>query len=432
MHKNKGVELTWNGKNKGKDQLPSYSTVKRQAIYPYVTQSSSVDFSEVLNYENKLLNGRIIKGNNLAVMADLLNRGYAKEFGLIYLDPPYFSQSNYTSQIKINGDKNSSLVKRRVFMDSWPSLREYLDYIWAVLKMCHSLLSDNGSLFVHVDWHVGHYIKVLLDEIFSPAHFVNEIIWCYGGGSNAKRHFHRKHDTIFWYSKGENYIFNPVYRPYTEKTKGRGLTKVKGPDYKLNKKGALMHDWWTDINKILSPTAYENLKFPTQKPLALLERIIKAASDEDSIIGDFFAGSGTTAAAAEKLERKWIVCDESNIAISTTYNRLVNNKARPFILETVNYTQEKPLKVSLNKDTKDLWTVTLPFEKERPIFFWEIGIKTTSGFNSLIQMTRKKVNSPDLRRQVTLKNFRQPGPGQFIVKAHDYQGDIHTHVIEFD
>lgn len=276
---------------------------------------------------------RLICGDNLAAMDLLFKEGCEGRIDLIYIDPPYFSRSRYSSRIEIRDKKAGYSFERQVFNDYWENgISSYLEHMYHRLVPMKKLLSENGSIFVHLDWHVSHYIKIILDELFSPARLVNEIVWCYGGGSGAKRHFHRKHDVILWYANGGDYIFNTQHRPYTPGTRERGLTRVKGERYRLNDEGASMQDWWTDINKILSPTAYENLKYPTQKPLALVLRILEAASHPGSLAADFYGGSGTTADACEKSGRRWISCDNSPIALHTTAHRLIQQGAGPFTI----------------------------------------------------------------------------------------------------
>ncbi|MEN6460020.1 MAG: site-specific DNA-methyltransferase [Syntrophomonas sp.] len=303
------------------------------------------------------ISNRMIQGDNLQIMQTLLEEGYEGLINLIYVDPPYFSDADYRSTIHLkNGDSQES-VERQAFKDTWKQgIDSYLDMLYPRLKLMKKLLTDNGSIFVHLDWHVSGYIKLLLDEIFSMDKMVNEIIWCYGGGSGAKRHFHRKHDTIFWYAKGDNYVFNPQYRPYTPGTLERGLTRVKGDKYNLHCEGALMQDWWPDINKILSPTAGENLKFPTQKPAALLHRIISTASKPGDLIADFFAGTGTTASVCTKLERKWIICDNSNLAIQTSKYRLTTTSL-PFKVQKIDNNLKE------EQDTNKLELLTPVIEK---------------------------------------------------------------------
>lgn len=424
------VHLDWAGK--GQNENTTMTQEKRplvslsaEKVYPYLLNDDYVELKEILP-ANNLTTGRLIKGANIDVMQALINTGYGGKLDLIYLDPPYFSASNYHSKLKVGSKDNPEIIKRQVFSDSWKGLEAYLSYIYKVLELSQKLLSNQGSIFVHLDWHASHYVKILLDEVFCMDNFINEIIWCYGGGSNAKRHLQRKHDNIFWYGKSEEYIFNPEYRPYTEKTKERGLTKVKGSKYVLREHGALMQDWWIDINKILSPTAYENLKFPTQKPLALINRIIKMASNEDSLIGDFFLGSGTTAEAAELLKRNWIGCDNSNIAIQTAHLRLLNSQSSPYQIEgfdPANYSV--PDAEIIFKPDRDGWFINLNMTKEvlnKNVAFWEIGVDEADTFCSLLQLVRHDRKNEDLLSQITIKNIPE-NIKKVAVKIHDFRGN---------
>lgn len=424
MKKKDSVKLVWDSKNHFKKTNVNDNIELIAQVYPYVAVEDCVHIKD-LNYNIIPVNRRLIQGDNYNVIRHLLNNGYSEKFDLIYLDPPYYSETNYNSKIKVGEKEEERHITRRIFKDSWDSLDSYLDYLLPILIHSKELLSKEGNLFVHLDWHASHYIKVLLDEIFSKDRFINQIIWCYGGGSGAKRYFHRKHDIILWYSKGKDYIFNPQYRPYTEKTLDRGLTKVKGDKYVLNEKGALMQDWWTDINKILSPTAYENLKFPTQKPLALLERIIKTGSNETSLVGDFFCGSGTTAEAAENLNRFWVVCDNNSIAIQTTQNRLINSNAHPFTIESTTplNKESKNLDVKWQYDDNNLTVFLDAMKNDISILnFWEIGVKEKDIFKSIVQLVRPKNNLSYLPEKILLKDIGSDK--KLTVKAYDYFGNI--------
>jgi site-specific DNA-methyltransferase (adenine-specific) len=255
---------------------------------------------------------------------------------LIYIDPPFMSQMHYHS-LKEHSDI-------RAFQDKWQP-EAYLDMLYPRLLLMKQVLAADGSIFVHVDWHVSHYVHMLLDEVFGPENFINEIVWCYSGGGNSRRHLQRKHDLIFWYGRSPAYTFHPQHRPYTQGTLARGLTAVKGEKYKLSREGALLQDWWTDINKILSPTAYENVKYPTQKPRQLLKRIINMASNPGDLVADFFAGSGTTAEVSNELGRSWILCDNSPLALQTTISRLAQADSPPFAI----YAQSDPLSQALSE-----------------------------------------------------------------------------------
>lgn len=336
---NNKVKLVWD--SKGSNINPLAEEISWQVI-EYINPCPASSHDSIFDLwipdlvEDKDTAGRIFLGDNHLLMEFLINHGYREAFDLIYIDPPYLSSSAYNSTMKIKDTDSEDIdtISRPVFLDHGAEgMEEYLNDLYPRLKLMKELLSEQGSLFVHLDWHSSHYVKILLDEIFSPASLINEIVWCYGGGSGSKRHFHRKHDVILWYARGKEYIFHPQYRPYTVGTLERGLTRVKGNKYRLHPEGALMQDWWTDINKILSPTAGENLKFPTQKPEALLRRIISTASNPGSLVADFYAGSGTLAAVSQEMGRRWIISDDSPIAIQTVLERLIKQVKAPFTLE---------------------------------------------------------------------------------------------------
>ena len=190
------------------------------------------------------------------------------------------------------------------------------------LQEIYRLLKDTGSLYLHCDPTVSHYLKVLIDTIFGIKNFRNEIVWCYAGGGISKKDFPRKHDIILRYSKTDNYIYNIIYRLYSKGTLQRGRTKIKGKYAKLNSKGTPVNDWWNDISKITSPTDSEKLNYSNQKSEALLERIIKASSNKDDIVADFFCGCGTTPVVAKRLNRQYFACDISDRAIEITRKRI--------------------------------------------------------------------------------------------------------------
>ncbi len=278
---------------------------------------------------------KLVWGDNKLVLSSLLNGPMREEIEkagglkLIYIDPPFAVGADFGYDISIGDDsvtKKQSVIEEIAYRDTWgKGLSSYLTMMYERLRLMRDLLSDDGSIYVHCDWRVNSVLRLILDEIFGGSQIRNEIAWCYGGGSAPKNYYHKKWDSLFWYSKSNNWIFNKQYRPYTEGTIERGLTQVKGDRYELNQEGATLDDWWTgkDVQKILSPTAYENLKYPTQKPENLIKRILLGHTNEGDLVADFFCGSGTTPAVAEKLGRKWIACDLGRFAIHTTRKRLI-------------------------------------------------------------------------------------------------------------
>ncbi len=193
------------------------------------------------------------------------------------------------------------------------------------LILMRELLSEKGSIYLHCDWHKSHHLRMLLDEVFGEQNFVNEIIWCYTGPSRKNKFFPRKHDTIHLYSKVRDHIiFNmdeikiPYKKTRTGTSKGSAFLQ---DDYEMDEAGKVPEDWWDNITPV-GRKPHELLGFPTQKTEALIERIIKVSSNEDSIVLDCFVGSGTTAVVAEKLRRRWIAADLNRGAIQTTMKRI--------------------------------------------------------------------------------------------------------------
>ncbi|MGV3719643.1 MAG: DNA methyltransferase [Actinomycetota bacterium] len=280
---------------------------------------------------------RLIWGDNLPVMEALLAEWRGK-IDLIYLDPPFDANHDFAVATPLGnatgmGDSRGLVVEEVAFRDTWGGGEDsYAQMLYERLGPVRELLSPTGSLIVHVNWRVAHVVQLLLDEVFGAGErqapgapgFRCEIVWGFGGGSAVKNVYRRKHDNLFWYTASKDWTFNPQYRPYSEGTRSRGLTAVKGPSYELRAEGATLETWWADadVQKILSPTAHENLKFPTQKPESLLERIIRGHSNPDDLVADFFCGSGATGAVAERLGRRWIMADESRFALHTSRKRL--------------------------------------------------------------------------------------------------------------
>jgi len=226
--------------------------------------------------------------------------------------------------------KQQSIIEEIAYRDTWGrGISSYLSMMYERLKLMHQLLAEDGSIYVHCDWRVNSYLRLILDDIFGTNNLINQIAYCYTGPTNQKRNYPRKHDHIFFYCKGENRIFNPdeIRVAFVKSTKTGGKTALTGRKddsilEELDRKGKIIEDWWTDIPDI-GKVHSEDLNYPTQKVTKLLERIIKASSNEGDLVADFFCGSGTTAAVAEKLGRKWIGCDLGRFAIHTTRKRMI-------------------------------------------------------------------------------------------------------------
>jgi DNA modification methylase len=270
--------------------------------------------------------GQLIVGDNLGVMTALLP-DWAGKMDLIYVDPPFLTGKAYSARIGRGEDSRRPSEWQTIagYQDTWRDGAEYLDMLYPRLEIMRRLLSPSGTIYLHLDWHASAYARVLMDEIFGPARLLNEIVWVYHGPSPIRRAFKRKHDTILVYTKSKNYTFNDdavrvAYDPSTVKTfsssRKAGFGKV--PDLE---RGKVPEDWW--YFPVVARLHKERTGYPTQKPEALMERIILASSNPGDIVADFFCGSGTTALVAARLGRHWIACDTSPLAIHTTYRRLL-------------------------------------------------------------------------------------------------------------
>jgi DNA modification methylase len=259
---------------------------------------------------------RLIWGDNLHVMRQLPS----ESIDLIYIDPPFFSGRQYNI---IFGDQNEV----RSFTDIWEGgMPGYLIWLNARLYEMKRLLKKTGSIYVHCDWHASHYIKVEMDKIFGYENFLNEIIWHYSAGAVGKKHFGRKHDTILRYGKTKDVAFYPdnVRVPYADSTLQRLMysgARERDVEKVLKRGGKVPTDVW-EIG-IVQGNSAERIGYPTQKPEALVERIIKASTQEGDVVADFFCGGGTTPAVAQRLGRRWIACDQSRVAVAVTADRLI-------------------------------------------------------------------------------------------------------------
>lgn len=329
---------------------------------------------------------RLVYGDNLLTMQALLagdpQTGLPSLRGkvdLIYIDPPFDSKADYRTPITLPNasfSQRPTVIEQFAYADTWEEgTISYLKMIYPRLMLMKEMLSEKGSIYVHIDWHIGAYVKVVLDEIFGKENFRNEIIWKRGTVKGAKavgNQFARNHDMILYYSKGNDYVYHTQYLPYSEEYIKQRYTKDdndgRGPytdqaigtrsedsliemekdnrifitstgkrrvKYYLSEaKGIAMDDSWNDISEVNS-MAKENVGYATQKPEALLERIIKASSNEGDLVCDFFGGSGTTAAVAEKLGRRWITCDIGKPASLVMRKRFIDQEVNPFLYQSI-------------------------------------------------------------------------------------------------
>lgn len=329
---------------------------------------------------------RLVYGDNLLTMQALLagdpQTGLPSLRGkvdLIYIDPPFDSKADYRTPITLpnaNLEQKPTVIEQFAYADTWEEgTISYLKMIYPRLMLMKELLSKKGSIYVHIDWHIGAYVKIILDDIFEKDNFRNEIIWKRGTVKGAKavgNQYARNHDMILYYSRSNDYVYHTQYLPYTEEYIKQRYTKDdndgRGPytdqaigtrseesleelekdnrifvtsngkrrvKYYLSEaKGIALDDSWNDISEVNS-MAKENVGYATQKPEPLLERIIKASSNKGDLVCDFFGGSGTTAAVAERLGRRWITCDIGKPAALVMRKRFIDQDVKPFLYQSI-------------------------------------------------------------------------------------------------
>jgi DNA modification methylase len=292
---------------------------------------------------------KLIWGDNLLVMGSLLEK-FAGKIDLIYIDPPFATGADFsfTAPIGESGEevfKEQSVIEEKAYRDTWGAgTSSYLSMMRERIATLFDLLSDDGSLFVHCDWHVSYLLRCLLDERFGGERFLNEIVWYYYNKFQGNVHrFASNHDVILWYSKASNYQFKALHEKRAEgtvkqirrkwdKDAGR-IVNVKGEDGKVlyqETDEKTVDDVWR-ISMLQPADKTQNVGYPTQKPEAVLERIIEAASLPGALVADFFCGSGTTLAAAERLGRRWIGCDLGRWGIHVARKRLLGiENCKPF------------------------------------------------------------------------------------------------------
>jgi len=330
---------------------------------------------------------KLIWGDNKLVMSSLLNK-FAGKINLIYIDPPFATGADFKFRIHIGEQaeriiKKHSILEEKAYRDTWGGgLDSYLRYMYERLVLMKELLTESGSIYIHLDWHIGHYFKVMMDEIFGYDNFINEIIWRYGKMASSKKKYLSNHDIILFYSKTREYYFKPQLTKLDKPIKrlartvkdGR-LVNLKDEYGKLvyiEKHEKLVDDVWDDIPTVMHANP-NFLDFSTQKPEALLKRIILTSSNPGDVIADFFCGSGTALVVAEKLGRRWIGCDLSRYAIHLTRKRLLEiNKSKDLLKDKKIYNKSaNPFEIlNLGKYERQYWQIkTFKNKDEKQILY---------------------------------------------------------------
>ena len=446
---------------------------------------------------------RLLYGDNLLAMEALLTgdekSGLPSMRGmidLIYIDPPFDSKADYRTKVTLpNGDINQkpTVIEQFAYADTWKDgTTSYLKMMYPRLVLMKNLLSDIGSFFVQIDWHIGHYLKILLDEIFGKENFINEIIWKRRQGLvNQSKSFGTSHDTIFFYvNNNESYIYNPQftkvgtedyvkerfrfkepngrvyklgdlgspsyspsliydYKGYKPPAKGWALSRetmerferegrIHFPEDKNKRlmrkqffdewKGSYIQSIWTDIFPINSQ-ADERINYPTQKPEKLIERIINTTTNKNSIVFDFFAGSGTTGAVAERLGRKWIMSDLGKPACMIMRKRLIDQDAKPFLYQSIGDYQKEQFEKSEFKSISDLAHVVMnlygampfPMQQGTPL---NLGYIKQSNTLIFVDSPNKLTGLWTLKRAQMLRNTYMGGWKKVIVLGWNFSTDI--------
>ena len=343
------VELVWNGKTSEVSNVVLPFQVIEQVDEPRAEQDTRLQGSLFgVDERGRQLKGwtnKLIWGDNKLVLSSLKNGPLREEIEaqggikLIYIDPPFDVGADFSMDIEIGGGtftKRPNILEEIAYRDTWgKGADSFIAMIYERLVLMRDLLTEDGSIYVHCDWHVIQYVAKQVTEVFGKEHFCNEIIWYYYNKMQGNiNRFASNHDAIIWYSKTNRKVFS---RQYEEREKTvrqlkrewdkttQKLVNAKGPDGKvlyIETDRKSIDDVWR-LSMLQPADRNENLGYATQKPESLVDRIIKASSNERDLVADFFCGSGTTAAVAEKLGRKWIASDLGKFAIHTTRKRMI-------------------------------------------------------------------------------------------------------------
>ncbi|MDQ3255289.1 MAG: site-specific DNA-methyltransferase [Acidobacteriota bacterium] len=398
------VELIWDGKYDAQNR----KTAPLRLALPFQTvETVNESVQERQRGLDALFSGgresewrnRLIWGDKRLVLPSLLQE-FGGKVNLIYIDPPFATGDDFSFQVEIDGEeftKEPSMMEQKAYRDTWGrGLDGYLQWFYETALYLRELLAENGSLYVHLDYHVSHYAKAILDEVFGSDRFINEVVWKRTSARSDAKTYNHIHDTLLFYTKGNKFQWTPQFTEHSEDYQADKYSYMdeNGRKYQLtdmtspNPRPNMMYEWkgfpypekgwrfsketmarldaegkiwypddktkrprlrryldesqgrpldsvWTDIFPVNSQ-ANERLAYRTQKPEALLERIIKASSNEGDLVLDCFCGSGTTAAVAEKLNRLWITCDLGRFAIHTARKRLLSiPEVKPFVVQNL-------------------------------------------------------------------------------------------------
>jgi adenine-specific DNA-methyltransferase len=488
----------------------------REWVLP-ARDSAAVDWVDFNNRQQMVASGietawanRLVYGDNLLAMAALLAGDSAtpslrSKIDLIYVDPPFDSKADYRTKVFLPGielEQKPTVIEQLAYSDTWADgTASYLAMITPRLVLMRELLNESGSIYVHLDWHVSHYVKLVMDEIFGKDNFVNEIVWkrsdAKGDASQGSQHYSRVHDVILFFQKSSARYWNPTFLPLSKgyvddfyrfqdpdgrrykqenmlgpggEAKGNPVYEVMGvrrawrysrdrmqtlidaglvlqsrpgtvpmqKKYLDESKGVQLSSWWDDIS-MLRGWSSEKADYATQKPEKLLQRIISASCPPHGIVADFNGGSGTTAAAAEKLERRWIITDIGKPACMIMRKRLIDQDSRPFLYQAVGDYHVEAAKASMGRDFRigDLAHIVLslfgalplPAEENPTRNLGQIsGFASASGRGSktlvLADSPTKLTGTATVKKAVALRDTLMGGWDRVVVLGWNFEPSI--------
>ncbi len=384
----------------------------------------SVIFPQGHGYPGTLPESHLFMGDNLGVMAALLPN-YEGRVELIYADPPFFTNKHYPARIGRGEDSRHPTEWQLAegYGDRWLDLDDYLNFLYPRLALMARLLSPHGTLYLHLDWHADACARLLLDEILGPDRLLNEIIWTYHGPSPIRHAFNRKHDTILVYTKGDKYTFNAdvVREPYNSNTIKTFESSTKAGFGKIPNlvRGKVPEDWW--YFPVVARLHNERTGYPTQKPEALIQRIILASSNPGDLVADFFCGSGTFPLVAARHGRPFLACDGTWRALHTTRSRLCGQN-QPFSLHVAKNCDVPISNISIKSDVEpgSIRLVDVP-----ELDYWEVDPDWNGkSFQSAMQARR-----PNRSGQIPLEIKPPAAITNLCVRAVTITGEqIQSHV----